>query len=382
MNKDNLPSFMDAAARIFTASAKNKDATVSATDMIEGYAGGSQFSVEDGEFTMSKQGFRQLGEHIGFPSQAIAKLGNDPGLQKTVLRHVVAESNDLMLNLRVTGNNITHVLSGEHVLLKNVNIITELQEMISSGVLPPEDEIRVGLHRVDRDGRQFSMRLLAPDVWNYNIGNGRPDPVYGSMFIRNDEKGEGSFVSGAAIARIACFNWTIGKFQMQMQHRHADIGDFNAALRQTAGLIDGYSGEIANEMKSTRDHRLQKPELVFEKVAQRLGVPAWAMGSGRTYFDQETQAESVFDVVQAVTYATQDISAPAGRRKPKWDLRETVEQNILAVAQEIISGGEDKFITTVSDVIIQLNQYDPDAEAVGFEISQRETRGREVVINQ
>lgn len=374
--------FLDAAAKVIAASADNRDATVSAVDLIEGYSGGSTFSVEEGEFTLTRSGFKQLGQHIGFPFEAIDRLNLDPGLQKSVLRHVVAEEAETMLSLRVTKNSITHILSGEHVLLKNVDIIIQLQKMIASGVLPPDEDIQIGPHYVRPDGRQFSMRIMAPDVWSYNVGNGRQDPVRGAMFVRNDEKGEGAFVCGAAIARVSCFNWTIGKFQMSMAHRYSSANDFNSALGTTAGLIGEYSGEIANEVKETRAHRLSRPELVFEKVAQRLGIPSRAMGAGRAYFDQETEAESVFDVIQAITRATQDISKPGGRRKPKWGLRESVEQNILSVAQEIIVGGEDAFVVTVGDVISELSVYDPDSEAIGFAPTQRESRGREVIINQ
>lgn len=375
-------SFMKALSSLSEACANNRDATVSLTDLVEGYVGGDKFSTEDGEFRLTPKGFRQLGDHIGFSHKALLRLNDDPGLQKTVLRHVVSEKSDDTINLRVTGERITHVLSSDHVLLKNLDIMGDVYGMIGDGRLPPIEQIEMGPLHIGRDGREFSMRIMAPEVWNYNVGNGKPDIVYGALVIGNDEKGQGSFRSGGAISRMACFNWTIGEFKMQVNHRYATKADFDMALNTTVSLIDQYSSEIADAVRATRDHRLQRPELIFEKVAQRLGIPGYAMTVGREYFDQETDSNSMFDVVQAVTRASQVISNPGGRKKPRWGLRETVEQNIMTVAQEVATQGEDAFVTTVADIIGDLSQYNPDTEAQGFDIAQRETRGREVIINQ
>ncbi len=381
-DKDSI-KFLELMANVISASSRNSDATVTVGELIEGYAGSSQFEIEQGDFTLSKKGLVQLGDHIGFPSSAIARLDGDPGLQKSVLRHVVSDDQDKEVNLRVTGNQITHIVSSEHVLLKNTQVMMDVNALIIDGLLPPMNEIEVGVHHVSPDGRQFSARLLCPTWWDYDVSaNGRKDPVHGAMYIGNSEHGEGAFRCGAALARISCFNWTIGKYEMAMDHRYHSLGEFSDALRATSKLIGGYASEMAGSLRDARQHKLDRPELVFEKTAERLAIPAWAMASGRKYLDQHTESDNVFDVVQAVTYATQTISNPGGRRRPRWDLRDTVEQNILQIAQEIISSGEENFVTTVGDVIEILGQYDPYSEAVGFKPTQMEIRGREVVANE
>jgi hypothetical protein len=379
MSKFTFPELM---AEVVTASSKNKDATVSVGELVEGYAGSSAFKIEQGDFVLSKKGFAQLGDHIGFPSSAIARLDSDPGLQKSVLRHVVADDQDREVNLRVTGDKITHIVSGEHVLLKNVQIMRNIMDLIQGGLLPPMGEIEVGPHHTSGDGRAFSARLLCPTWWNYNVGNGRADIVHGAMYISNSEHGEGAFKCGAALARIACFNWTIGKYEMAMEHRYHSHDEFTNALQATSKLIGGYSEEMAGSLRDARQHHLDRPELVFEKTAERLGIPQWALGSGREYLDQQTDSDNVFDVIQAVTHASKFISDPGGRRRPRWDLRDTVEQSVLQIAQEIILTGEEGFVTTVGDVIETLSEYDPHSEAVGFAPMQTEIRGREVVTNE
>lgn len=375
-------SFPELMGQVVAASTKNKDLTIKVGELIEDYSGGSKFQVEQGEFTLSKKGFSQLGDHIGFPGAAIARLDGDRALLKSVLRHVVADDQDREVNLRVTGNTITHIVSSEHVLLKNVQIMKNIIGLIRDELLPPMDEIEVGPRHISPDGRTFSARLLCPTWWNYNVGNGRADTVHGAMYISNSEHGEGAFKCGAALARIACFNWTIGKYEMAMEHRYHSQDEFSAALQATSKLIGGYSEEMAGSLRDARQHRLDRPELVFEKTAERLGIPQWALGSGREYLDQQTDSDNVFDVIQAVTHATKSLSEPGGRRRPRWDLRDTVEQNVLQIAQEIILSGEEGFVTTVGDVIGELQKYDPDAEAVGFTPTQMEIRGREVVSNQ
>lgn len=383
-DKDSI-KFLELMANVISASSRNSDATVTVGELIEGYAGSSQFEIEQGDFTLSKKGLVQLGDHIGFPSSAIARLDGDPGLQKSVLRHVVSDDPDREVNLRVTGNQITHIVSSEHVLLKNVDVMMNINSLIQDGLLPPMEEIEIQrfTYHISQDGRAFSARLMCPSWWNFDVSvNGRTDPVYGAMYISNSEHGEGAFKCGAALARIACFNWTVGKYEMAMDHRFHSPEEFDNALRATSKLIGGYAGEMAGELRSARLHRLDRPELVFEKVAERLGIPQWATGDGREYLDQQTSSDNVFDVVQAVTHATKRLVNPGGRRRPRWDLRDTVEQNILHIAQEIISSGEENFVTTVGDVIEILGQYDPYSEAVGFAPTQVEVRGREVVTNE
>lgn len=381
----NKISFPELMGEVLSASSKNQDATVKVGELIEGYSGSSTFNIEQGEFILSKKGFTQLGEHIGFPSAAIAKLDGDPGLQLSVLRHIVADDQDREVNLRVTGNQITHIVSSEHVLLKNVDVIMNINGLIRDGLLPPMDEIEIRkyTYRISADGRTFSARLLCPTWWNYDVSmNGRKDPVYGAMYVSNSEHGAGAFKCGAALARISCFNWTIGKYEMAMDHRYHSLDEFGSALHATSKLIGGYSSEMASSLRDARQHRLDRPELVFEKAAERLGIPAWAMSSGREHLDQQTDSDNVFDVIQAITRATQTISNPGGRRRPRWDLRDTVEQDVLQIAQEIILSGESGFVTTVRDVISDLSQYDPESEAVGFSPAQMEVRGREVVANE
>lgn len=375
--------FLDLFAEVMAKSEGNKDATVKVGELIEGYAGSSTFQVEQGEFILSKGGFRQLGDHIGFPSSAIARLDSDPGLQRSVLRHVVADDPDRNVNLRITGNQITHVVSDEHVLLKNSQVMMDVNSLIIDGILPPHDEVKIGTKYISRDGRSFSARLLCPEMWNYDVSiNGKADPVYGSMYISNSEHGIGAFKCGAALARIACFNWTIGKYQMAMDHRYHTLDEFRGALQATSKLIGGYSEEMVESLRDARRHHLDRPELVFEKVAERLRIPAWAVGAGREYLDQQTDSDNVFDVVQAVTHASQSISKPEGRRIPRWDLRDSVEQDVMQIAQEIILTGEEGFVTTVGDVMSQLGQYDPLTEAVGFSPISLSLRGREVITNE
>ena len=384
MDKNSI-SFPELMGDVITAAARNSDATVKVGELIEGYAGSSKFEIEQGDLTLSKKGFAQLGDHIGFPSAAIAKLDSDPGLQKTVLRHIVANDQDREVSLRVTGDQITHIVSHEHVLLKNTDVMMNIAALSQDGSLPPmgEIEIRKFTYHISRDGRTFSARLMCPSSWNYDVSaNGRKDPVYGAMYISNSEHGEGAFKCGAALARVACFNWAVGHAEMAMDHRYHSLGEFNDALRATSQLIGGYAEGMAGELRGARLHRLDRPELVFEKVAERLGIPQWAIGDGREYLDQQTDSNNVFDVVQAVTHATKRFANPGGRRRPRWDLRDTVEQNILLLAQEIITSGEEHFVTTVGDVIETLSQYDPHSEAVGFTPTQTEVRGREVVLNE
>lgn len=379
----NRLSFPELMADVISASKNNKDATVKVGELIEGYVSNSRFEIEEGDFTLSKKGFSQLGDHIEFPSSAIARLDSDPGLQKAVLRHAVSNDPDKEVNLRVTGNQIRSIVSGEHILVKNTQVLMDINTLIIEGLLPPMDEIEIGPHYTSRDGRTFSARLLCPTWWDFDVSaNGRKDPVHGALYIHNTEHGEGAFRCGAALARVSCFNWTIGKYEMAMDHRYHSLEEFSSALRGTSKLIGGYAEEMAGDLRDARQYKLDRPELVFEKTAERLRIPAWAMTSGREFLDQQTDSDNVFDVIQAVTHATQTISDPGGRRRPRWDLRDTVEQNVLHIAQEIISSGEENFVTTVGDVIEILGQYDPYSEAVGFAPTQVEVHGREVISNE
>ena len=98
------------------------------------------------------------------------------------------------------------------------------------------------------------------------------------------------------------------------------------------------------------------------------------MKEAREYWGQE-QSSSVFDVVQAITHGTKQLTE--GKRVA-WDARDKLETSVLDIANQIMLNGEHGFVTTVGHVQSMLSEVDPDVEFAGS-IAQTQRGDRQVV---
>ena len=233
-----MKTFDEVRDIVLAESARNNNMQTSLGDFADGYNGGLAVNTVDGVYHMTSQAYSMfVRDRLGYAPDSIGRFANNPGLQQEIIRELATGvGRDSMLNVQTNGNSITAVLSSAHYMISNADVILSLQDMIHSGAVP--SDVMAHTFGLTKGGRKMNLRLIAPDSWNFNLGtkNGI-DPGYGGLNIRNDESGGGAFSAGAAIARVACFNWSLAKSEIAVDHRFGALTDFYDALRQAVGLL-------------------------------------------------------------------------------------------------------------------------------------------------
>lgn len=375
-----LVPFQQFQDTVFAASAANENVRLSLSDLVQSYQGGNRFKSALGDFHASKDAFKQfVVDRLDFPLAAITRFESKPTFQQDlideVLRSSKADLANQMVNLRLTGGEITNIVSGDHVLLENSMVVMAIAQMMGRGTLP--DDLMVHRHHLAGNGRVMYARFVSKS-WEHQL-NGGSDPAYAGFYADNNELGSGAFKCGATLARVACWNTTQAEDKITVAHRFATLQDFMNALGDAIDHVSIFAAQMAEQQRSLRDERLEHPIEVFEKVGQHLGVPVYAMIAARKYFLEETGRTSLFDVVQGITAGTRLLAEGQGKRQPNWTLLPKIEREIIPVARHIAAHGEDKWATTVGTILMQLADASPDSPFEGITGVAKDTIGdREV----
>lgn len=321
---------------VVTASSLKNDRMTSLHDFFAHMQ--SPTSVHDGEeLVLTTSGFRQVGKMLGLTGPQMSVFNHPEvrdGTKVEFLQQVALSQEDRGIQVRVNGNRIDGIVSEEYSFFDNQSMMMSLWQMQQAGDIP--EDVEVMRSYLSPDARSMNLRLVAPDSWNFKIGeNGSTAPFRGTLIVRNNELGMGSFAAQSAITRNSCTNTTIGKNLFAVNHRFATENDFYNELAKAVGLVKEWSGEMRDALESMRAIPIEAPMLIFEKIGEELGVPKYAMTGDNgaiKYWEEEGEQSTLYDIVQAISAGTRELTAVRGRRTPKWDRRDVLEGGIWDVA--------------------------------------------------
>ncbi len=217
------------------------------------------------------------------------------------------------------------VMSRQFSQIDNWDIVDEMVAMVKDGVLP--GDLAAQEFALTNGGRYMTARFVSKDAWTREVAG---EPYYGVLVVQNDEFGGSKFSVAGAIQRLSCANYAIGGTLASHEHRWDGVREFGALLRSAAEGISGSHDFMASRMEGLREIQVAYPEDMLSYMLDQLKVRYQKKVVARraAQYLEEEGGDTAYDVVQAVTYATQTLSLQHGRSVPRWPERNRTEQEI------------------------------------------------------
>lgn len=329
-----MPKFLDCAARVMSEHSHRQDfkAKIGSIRISENTIKVTDDNDVKHDLVLTRDGFKSLFQgRIGFPVKSILSEMIMPGTRDCIISDLIRSHRHDDVYMRCGGGGVEAILGGDYTRLDNFDICRQLIVMQDDGEIPAD--IRAESFYLSVDARSMHMRLVAPE-WQFSIGD---DPYYGAVVIQNNELGRGTFEISSAIQRRACENMAIGQHLVDVTHRWKQEEEFIDALRNGMMGVLGAVGEMRDYMAEMHNVPVKYPIEMLERLLSDLKMPKRAHDDAIDYLAEQTRQESMYDIVQAITFGTQNVSVQKGRAIPNWVRRTSIERNAWDVAKSIRS---------------------------------------------
>ncbi|GAF76442.1 unnamed protein product, partial [marine sediment metagenome] len=211
----------------------------------------------------------------------------------------------------------------------NVQVIQALREALD------DEGIEAQIHRKQFHNRNLALRLITPE-WQHDLGGG--DMAYTAVSIRNDELGKGSFSVKAAVARVACFNYTLAENPIfEHVHRFLMPDEILSGMRDGFRQLNEVAATISSGLADMRNFDVEDVAGMLRVVSAEIGLPEYARKAAQQWWEDSGAVPNLFWLVQAVAFATDEMTS---RKGFAWDRREMAEQQIYHMAQTFQEKGE------------------------------------------
>ena len=242
--------------------------------------------------------------------------------RQAMINDVAAAHADDELLVRHHDNTIDTILSSGYSTIDNYDIVFQMMRLQLTGDIPAVDQLFLERFSLSPDRRRLHMRLIAPEVWNFDLGD---DPYYGSVVISNNELGKGALTIDAAVQRLACINYSIGEPLVKVTHRWQNENDFIDALRTAMTDVTTAVGVMEQGLHRMKGLELGYPNQMLTKLIGDMGMSDKAAVEARDYFANEG-GRNMYDAVQAVTHGVKEMSKT--KSPTRWDRRVNIERQI------------------------------------------------------
>lgn len=301
-------------------------------DVCGGYAGQRDFKTPEGTVQVSRSAADQLFGMIGLPTTVLSAFDGHPDIQRQMVAAKLGETKnpdrDVILRGKESDGKILYnaVLSEQYLPLGNAQLLIGLQE-----VLPGDAKI----HQARIYNRQMWLRIVAPE-WYHDLGPG--GNAYTGLIVKNDELGRSSLSIRVGVAVVNCWNYTLAE-QPIFEHAHRWIAPLEVAKALGDGVnrLDDVANEISTKLVQWQDVEVGDPKLMLKAMFGEMNMPNYAAKAANEYWEGQGAVPTLFQVIQAVTYGAQKVTA--GRRK-MWDNRERFEHQVLTMSTHFSETGE------------------------------------------
>lgn len=317
------PSLQEVGDLVLEASADRRTESVPITELVGSMTDITSAKLGKEQVILTKEGFAQLTRRLNIPIPVFKHADVSAETKLQILRDCVAHRDD-NVTVRLIGDRLYSVLSQEYAFFDNAEIIVALLQLQAQGSLP--EDIGVMSYHIGQHGRSLNMRLVAPQQWNFVIGeNGNSASFLGNFVIENDESAEGAFKAQVAVTRAACLNTTIGSHIVNVEHRFADRNEFLSALNGAANKLGDYANGMRRELEGMRSVIIEAPNVLFARLAKELKIPTRVMEEVRRYWQREGSGESMYHITQAIAAGTRVLGTGA---RPNWSRRHEIESQV------------------------------------------------------
>lgn len=313
------------------------DKSASIGDVIGGYSGGNALQTEDGIFEMSNEGARQLFRLIGLDVKVIKEFNKHPELQVALAQAKLADSGKADETVIVRGVERTKnggpmvqaFLTEDHLPVLNGHVLGALREAL------PETAM---VHKANISDRKMMLRLVNEN-WYHDLGPG--GRAYTAIVVDNDERGRGGLTVRTGVARVACFNYSLGHqpvFHHSSGFLHPQLLTEN--ISTAIERLDEVSSEVANRMNKFHDVHIEDVQNMLDIMSGQMGLPKYVTNSASEWWEENGAVPTLFWVVQALAFGADALTK---RKKVQWTRREEVEYQTLEMASVFAESGEMTF---------------------------------------
>lgn len=239
-----------------------------------------------------------------------------------------ADARNVDITVRMNDKEVVSVSEGHQTALNNSEIARQLIKMHTDGVLPGD----VAVHRHTFDSNLMHLRLVAPQTWVHQNGH----TYYGGLVVSNDQRGTQPFTVAPALANVSCFNYTLRK--VQYETRQFDNTQVVAdLLTQGVSQVSQFSIEMFNLLQEGKNIQFANASEIFEFVSSRMRLPGFILDAAREWFVKQGRGATLYDVIEAFTWASQYFTDNTGRRRPRFEARDDMENQLSHFAFEVHS---------------------------------------------
>ncbi len=347
---------LETVAAIINEQKENTDYTTTYGDLFNGIKQNGVVVFDDGKnkYEVPKGVYKNLLNNIGASSSIVNDRDVSEATRVSYINDKLRKGwGDKEIVVRASGNALDGVVSTKYNYIDNTTLVEEIAKLSNEGLLPPFDDLRVSGFNMSKGARNISMRIMAPDHWTFQNG----DTYYGGVLVKNNEIGEGAVAIQPAVARVSCFNFTIGEDTFSVPHRDTvSIEEVQNALRMGFGQITMYAERMFEQIQQTKSISIENPKVIFEAVKQQMRLPNYVFDKAMEYYEAEGSGETLFDINQALTFGTQELTDTTGRRrKVRFEERDAIEQDIWSWTQDLLNihneGGDVNNITSQYELL-------------------------------
>jgi hypothetical protein len=334
--KHNLPLLEEVAGDVLFKGADKADHETPLSSFVQGVDfdsyGDAWVQTDGGKLQFNKRPLAQfVKDRLGGTPAVLNDKDLSAATKKMYITDKAAGLGNSKVVVRQTGDEIDAVLSESYRFFDNATMIRAITQAAGQNGVPPLDQLYVHQHWLDENARNVYMRVVSPENWAYRNG----EDYYAAVAFSNNEVGKGSLQVQPALARVACFNYTIANSVLSLNHRYNDEEEVVAAIAQGFSLVNEHAEAMFEKTQQHKSANFNNPTAVFDLIADRLGFPTKVKEETMDYWNNEGEDPSVYGITQAVTWGVQASTDVQGRRKPKWSTRTTIEHEIWNWAQEL-----------------------------------------------
>jgi hypothetical protein len=346
MDTKNLQTLTEVAGDLFFAGAEKHDYSTPLGEFLKGLEidsfGDVHVNTDDGKLELKKPVLTQLvKDRLGGSPAIVNDKDLSPATKLAYMGDKAAALPNNEVVVRQSANNIDAVLSQAYQFIDNGTMLQAIMQAAGTNGIPPLDELYVHHHWSDPGARNVFLRIVSPQNWAYKNG----EDYIAAVAFSNNELGKGSLEIQPALARVACFNYTLAESVINMEHRYTDRDEVVQAIIKGLTLVNDHAELMFEQQQQHKAAVFSNPEAVFALIADRLGFPTAVQEKAMDYWSTEGEDPSLYGIREAVTFGVQGATNVKGsRRKPKWDIRTEIEHEIWTWTKgifEVHTNGDD-----------------------------------------
>lgn len=334
-----MKSLIETVREIKDYSKNKADFSVSTLDFAKGLQPKSRelfvVNLNGSEYRVAPEVTNEFVKRIDGDTSIMRHPHVSPQVKQGYLIDLATAMGEKEIVLRSNNNVVDGLVSPRYKALDNDLVADSLLQIGVEGMYTTITRV---------DSRNINLRVISPDRWNFIAPHNTM--YYGGVSIKNSELLGVGFSVNTMIANVSCFNTTLATNMINVNSLTGSRDQILEALLLAFANISEFARIMFEQMEYARGIEFSNPIAVFTKIARELKLNQKVQDSIEAYWTREGRSNSLFDVVQAVTWGSQRYTDDGNRMIParQLEVRDAAERNIWDLTLQLLDAdakGED-----------------------------------------